>query len=77
MNINRKGQWKTKKIEIFWDMTIQCDHAIKGRRPYIVVVEKENNQATIVDIAPPWDHGVYLKEGEKKYLYLKREFGRL
>ena len=60
-------------------MTIQCDHVIEARRPDIVVVEKENNKAIIVDIASPWDHRVYEKEGEKieKYQDLKREIGRL
>ena len=45
----------------------------------IIVVEKENNKAIIVDIASPWDHRVYEKEGEKneKYQDLKREIGRL
>ena len=38
-----------------------------------------NNSAIIVDIASPWDHRVYEKEGEKieKYQDLKREIGRL
>ena len=43
-------------------MTIQCDHVIEARRPDIVVVEKENNKAIIVDIASPWDHRVYEKK---------------
>ena len=61
-------------------MTIQCDHAIEARRPDdIVVVDKEKNKAIIVDIASPWDHRVYEKEGEKieKYQNQKREIGRL
>ena len=39
----------------------------------------ENNKAIIVDIASPWDHRVYEKEGEKteKYQDLKREIRRL
>ena len=47
--------------------------------PVLVVVEKENNKATIVDIASPWDDRVYEKEYEKieKYQDLKREIGRL
>ena len=32
--------------------------------PVLVVVEKENNKAIIVDIASPWDHRVYEKEYE-------------
>ena len=61
------------------DMTIQYDHVIEARRPDIVVVEKENNKAIVVDIASPWDHRGYEKEGEKieKYQDLKREIGRL
>ena len=41
------------------------DHpVIEARRPD-VVVEKENNKAVIMDVASPWDHRVYEKEGEK------------
>ena len=35
-------------------MTIQCDHVIEAKRPDIVVLEKENKKAIIVDIASPW-----------------------
>ena len=74
-----EGVTESKKCNILWDMTIQCDHIIEVRRPDNVVVEKENNKAMIVDIASPWYHRVYEKEGEKieKYQDLKREIGRL
>ena len=59
---------------------IQCDHIIEATRPDTVgiVVDKENNKAIIVDIASPWDHRVYEKEGEniEKYQDLKREIRR-
>ena len=60
-------------------MNIQCDHVIKARRPDVVVIDKENNKVIIVDIASPWDHRVYEKEGEmiEKYQDLKREIGKL
>ena len=60
-------------------MIIQCDHVIEARRPDIVVVKKVNNKAIIVDLASPWDHRVYEKEGEKiqKYQELTREIGKL
>ena len=62
-----EGVVENKKCKILWDsdMTIQYDNVIEARRPDIVVVEKENNKAIIVDIASPWDHGVYEEEGEK------------
>ena len=43
---------------------VVCDHVIEARRPDIVVLEKESNKAIIVDIALPWNHEVYEKEGE-------------
>ena len=49
------GLVENESCKILWDMTIQCDHVIKARRPD-VVVEKESNRAIIVNIAPPWDH---------------------
>ena len=64
-----EGVAENEKYKILWDMTIQCGHVIEARRPDIVVVEKENNKAIIVDIASPWDHGVYEKEGEKMEEY--------
>ena len=70
---------ENERCKILWDMNIQCDHVIEARRPDIVVVDKENNKVIIVDIASPWDHRVYEKEGEKieKYQDLKREIGKL
>ena len=70
---------QNERCKILCDMTIQCDHVIKAKRPDIVVVEKESNMAIIVDITSPLEHRVYEKEGEKidKYQDLKREFGKL
>ena len=50
---------ENETCKILWDMTIQCDHVTEFRRPDIVAVEKENNEAIIVDIASPWDNRVY------------------
>ena len=46
-------------------MSIQCDHVIEAKRPDMVVVEKENNKAIIVNIASPWDHRLYENKGEE------------
>ena len=74
-----EGVVENEKCKILWDMTIQSDHVIEARRPDIVVVDKEKKKVIIVDIASPWDHRLYEKEGEKigKYQDLKREIGRL
>ena len=46
---------------------------------HLLLLLLENNKAIIVDIASPWDHRVFEKEGEKteKYQDLKREIRRL
>ena len=65
-----EGVVENEKCRILWDMAIQCDHVIEARRP---------NKSLIKDIASPWNHRVYEKEGEKteKYQDLKREIGGL
>ena len=60
--------------------SVQCDNVIEARRPdLIVVVEKENRQCFIIDIASPGDSRVFTKENEKveKYQDIKREIARL
>ena len=34
-------------------MNVQCDHVIEARRPDIVVVDKQEKNCTIIDIAIP------------------------
>ena len=42
-------------VKILWDFNIQTDWEIKHRRPDIVVVNKEKNECTIIDVANPSD----------------------
>ena len=50
---------ENEKCKILWDMNIQCDHVIEVRRPDIVVVEKKNNKAIIVDKC--WEGSITLE----------------
>ena len=50
---------------MLWDCMIQCDHYIECQKPDIVVVEKEEKQCTIIDIAIPGNNRVGAKEKEK------------
>ena len=74
-----EGVVENEKCKILWHRTIQSDPVIEASRPDIVVFEKENSKANIMDIASLWDHRVYEKEGKKieKYQDLIREIGRL
>ena len=66
-------------VKLLWDVNIQCDHIIEARRPDIVVVNKEERNCTIIDIAVPADKRIGEKEKEKveKYQNLKREITRM
>ena len=65
--------------KLLWDMNIQCDHTIEARRPDIVIIDKVEKSAIIVDVAIPGDKRIYDKEKEKieKYQDIKREIQRL
>ena len=60
-------------------MNIQCDNVIVERRSDIVIVNKMEKTAIIIDVAVPGDKRVIEKEKEKieKHQSLKREIQRL
>ena len=64
---------------MLWDFNIQTVKVIEARRPDLVLVNKENNECQIIDIAIPGDTRVTKKEDEKidKYKQLGFEIGRL
>ena len=53
------------KCKILWDFTVQMDHEIYGRKPDIIVVQKDKNLRQITDFACPYDEGVDTKVLEK------------
>ena len=64
-----------QSVKILWDMNIQTDHVIEHRRPDIVVIDKDNKRALLIDIAVPADARMEEKEQEKmdRYQDLARE----
>ena len=65
--------------KLLWDFNIQTDHLIPARRPDLIIINKKKRICKIVDFAVPADHGINLKESEKKdkYLDLARELKKL
>ena len=59
----------TPKVKFLWDMNIQTDHVIEHRLPDIVVIEKDNKMALLIDITVPGDTRVEKKEQEKTDKY--------
>ena len=60
-------------------MNIQCDNVIVERKPDIVIVNKMEKTAFIIDVPIPGDKRIIDKEKEKieKYQNIKREILRL
>ena len=55
------------KHKIPWDFLIQTDHLIPTRRPdNLVIVNKKKRTNRTEDFAVPVDHGVRIKEREKR-----------
>ena len=56
---------ENEEYKLSWDMMIQCDQHIQGRKPDIVLLNKRTNEATKIDIAIPGDKRVQEKGVEK------------
>ena len=46
---------ENEEVKILWDVMIQCDRQIKGRKPDIAIVNKNERICAIIDIAIPGD----------------------
>ena len=44
---------ENNKCKILWDFTVQTDHEIYGRRPDIILVQKDKNLCQIIDFVCP------------------------
>ena len=76
---NPEAVTENEKVKILWDFEVRTDRRIHHRRPDIVIVDKENKQVTIIDVAIPSDNNIKEKEIEKitKYQDLKLEVQKL
>ena len=57
------------EVKILWDFNVETDHVIVHRRPDIVVLEKKEKKALLIDIAVPGDVIVEEKVEEKMTKY--------
>lgn len=62
---NTSQKQKNTTHMLLWDMNIQCDHTIEARRPDIVIIDKVEKSAIIIDVAIPGDKRINEKEKEK------------
>ena len=70
---------ENEEVKVLWDINVQCDNVIEAKRPDIILIDKNEQKGTIIDIAVPTDVRVGEKEREKmeKYQDLKKKTGRL
>ena len=74
-----EGAVENEEVKVLWDINVQCDNVIEAKRPDIILIDKNEQKGTIIDIAVPTDVRVGEKEREKmeKYQDLKKKTGRL
>ncbi|XP_072162700.1 uncharacterized protein [Bemisia tabaci] len=70
---------ENQRFRLYWDNPILTDKTIMANRPDIVLVDKRDRTAYIIDISIPNNHNLELKYQEKmvKYLPLAAEMKRL
>ncbi|XP_072152555.1 uncharacterized protein [Bemisia tabaci] len=70
---------ENQRFRLYWDNPILTDKTIMANRPDIVLVDKRDRTAYIIDISIPNYHNLELKYQEKmvKYLPLAAEMKRL
>ena len=70
---------ENEQVKILWDFEVRTDRIITARRPDIIVIDKQEKTAKIIDVAIPLDKNIRGKEAEKvqKYQDLKIEIQRL
>ena len=76
--LSSKNQWydvepqpivENNEIKVLWDFTIQTDKEITAIRPDIVLMNKKDKAALLVDIAVPRDDNIVNKLSEKVEQY--------
>ncbi|XP_051911362.1 uncharacterized protein LOC127593748 [Hippocampus zosterae] len=80
-----RSKWETppkvvenNRAKILWDFLIQTDKMVMANQPDIVIIDKGQRKAVVVDVAVPSDGNIRKKEHEKleKYQGLREELER-
>jgi len=70
---------KDGQFEIWWDRPIETTVKLDHNRPDLVIINRQDNEWTIIEFSVPWDKNVQLKEEEKvsKYIPLAKEIHKV
>jgi hypothetical protein len=56
--INQKVVWKNDNYKLYFDRTVLTDIHIQHNRPDIIILNKQQKQAYLLDIAVPNSHNI-------------------
>ena len=56
---------ENEQAKIMWNFPVQTDHTIRHNKPDILLVDKNERHAIIIDIAVPSDYNITRKRAEK------------
>ncbi len=66
-------------VKILWDFQVQTDEMVVANQPNIVIVDKQQKKAVVINVVIPSDSNIKKKEHEKleKYQGLKEELEKM
>ena len=62
---------ENENAKLLCDYSIGTDRLIPAHRPDLTLVDKTNNEVSLIDVAVPWDSRTEQKEQEKKEINIK------
>ncbi|CAH2019456.1 unnamed protein product [Acanthoscelides obtectus] len=62
------------KYKLYWDRTVLTDQYVKQNRPDIIIVDKDAQKVTLIDVAIPNSNNLTYKHNEKVAKYRELEF---
>lgn len=66
---------ENEEVKVYWDRTVHTDRFIEHNRPDIIIFDKNNKTANIIDMTVPNDHNIREARATKiaKYIDLAHE----
>ena len=70
---------ETERYRIYWDRTVRTDREAIHNRPDIIVLDKQEKTAQLIDVAIPGTHNVKstYEEKKRKYVELSKEIRKI
>ena len=60
---------ENENAKLLWGYSIRTDRVIPAHRPNLALVDKTNNEVSLIDVTVTWDSRAEQKEQEKRDKY--------